>query len=39
MGIVLTDPAFTGTTFVVIDFETLTPTGQSPVPIEVADPA
>lgn len=36
MGIVLTDPAFTGTTFVVIDFETLTPAGRPPVPIEVA---
>jgi DNA polymerase-3 subunit epsilon len=34
--IVLTDPALTGTTFVVIDFETLTPAGQPPVPIEVA---
>jgi DNA polymerase III epsilon subunit-like protein len=36
MGIVLTDPAFTATTFVVIDFEALTPAGQPPVPIEVA---
>lgn len=30
MGAVLTDADFTATTFVVIDFETLTPAGQPP---------
>lgn len=32
----LKDPKFTATTYVVIDFEGLTPAGRSPVPIEVA---
>jgi DNA polymerase III epsilon subunit-like protein len=32
----LTDPAFLATTFVVIDFEALTPAGRPPEPIEVA---
>src|SRR5260370_25314779 len=30
------DPAFTATTFIVIDFETTTPSGYRPEPIEVA---
>jgi hypothetical protein len=33
---VLNDPAFNQTTFVLIDFETLTPTGRPAEPIEVA---
>jgi DNA polymerase III epsilon subunit-like protein len=36
MGAVLTDPDFGAVTWIVIDFETLTPAGRSPVPIEVA---
>jgi DNA polymerase III subunit epsilon len=36
MGLLLTDPAFLATTFAVIDFESLTPTGRPPEPIEVA---
>jgi DNA polymerase III epsilon subunit-like protein len=36
MGIVMDDPAFLGATYVVIDFESLTPTGRPPVPVEVA---
>lgn len=36
MGSLTSDPAFLATTFVVIDFETTTPAGYSPQPIEVA---
>ncbi|MDX3099004.1 3'-5' exonuclease [Streptomyces sp. ME19-03-3] len=36
MGALLEDPAFRATTFVVIDFETTTPTGYPAQPIEVA---
>lgn len=36
MGTVMDDPAFLNATYVVIDFEALTPAGQPPVPIEVA---
>jgi DNA polymerase-3 subunit epsilon len=36
MVAVLSDPAFTQTTFVVIDFEALTPAGRPAEPIEVA---
>jgi DNA polymerase III subunit epsilon len=36
MGIVMDDPAFLGVTYVVIDFEALTPAGRPPVPVEVA---
>jgi DNA polymerase III epsilon subunit-like protein len=36
MGAVLTDPDFGAVTWIVIDFETLTPAGRPPVPIEVA---
>jgi DNA polymerase-3 subunit epsilon len=36
MGIVMDDLAFLGATYVVIDFEALTPAGRPPVPVEVA---
>lgn len=36
MGTVLTDPGFAAITWIVIDFEALTPAGRSPEPIEVA---
>ena len=36
MGGVMDDPAFLGATYIVIDFEALTPAGRSPVPVEVA---
>ncbi|MGW6388978.1 3'-5' exonuclease [Streptomyces sp. NPDC055103] len=36
MGPLMADPAFTATTFVVIDFEATTPTGHPAQPIEVA---
>jgi DNA polymerase-3 subunit epsilon len=36
MESVLNDPAFLAATYVVIDFESLTPAGRSPEPIEVA---
>ncbi|MBD0689370.1 PolC-type DNA polymerase III [Streptomyces sp. CBMA123] len=36
MGSLTKDPAFQAMTFVVIDFETTTPTGHPPQPIEVA---
>jgi DNA polymerase-3 subunit epsilon len=36
MRTVLTDPDFGAATWIVIDFETLTPAGRPPVPIEVA---
>jgi DNA polymerase-3 subunit epsilon len=36
MEIVMDDPAFLAATYVVIDFESLTPAGRPPVPIEVA---
>ncbi|MDH6133825.1 DNA polymerase-3 subunit epsilon [Kitasatospora sp. MAA4] len=36
MGSLTDDPAFRAMTFVVIDFETTTPTGHPPQPIEVA---
>lgn len=36
MVAMLNDPAFTQTTFAVIDFETLTPSGRPAEPIEVA---
>ncbi|MFE9679287.1 PolC-type DNA polymerase III [Streptomyces sp. NPDC006259] len=36
MGALTEDPAFRATTFVIIDFETTTPTGYPPQPIEVA---
>ena len=36
MGSLTADPAFRATTFVIIDFETTTPAGHPPQPIEVA---
>ena len=36
MGSVLNDAAFAAVTWIVIDFETLTPAGRSPEPVEVA---
>jgi DNA polymerase III epsilon subunit-like protein len=36
MGSVLNDAAFAAVTWIVIDFETLTPAGRPPEPIEVA---
>jgi DNA polymerase III epsilon subunit-like protein len=36
MGTVMDDPAFLAATYVVIDFESLTPAGRPPVPVEVA---
>ena len=36
MGSLTEDPAFLATTFVVIDFETTTPTGHPAQPVEVA---
>jgi DNA polymerase III epsilon subunit-like protein len=36
MGNVLNDPAFAAVTWIVIDFETLTPAGRPPEPVEVA---
>lgn len=36
MGSVLNDAAFTAVTWIVIDFETLTPAGRPPEPVEVA---
>ncbi|MGV9269434.1 3'-5' exonuclease [Kitasatospora sp. NPDC003701] len=36
MGLLTKDPAFQAMTFVIIDFETTTPTGHPPQPIEVA---
>jgi DNA polymerase III subunit epsilon len=36
MDFLTQDPAFTATTFIVIDFETTTPAGYRPEPIEVA---
>jgi len=36
METVMDDPAFLGATYVVIDFESLTPAGRPPVPVEVA---
>jgi DNA polymerase III subunit epsilon len=35
MGSLTEDPAFLATTFVVVDFETTTPTGHPPQPVEV----
>ena len=36
MGSLTEDPAFLATTFVVVDFETTTPTGHPAQPVEVA---
>jgi DNA polymerase-3 subunit epsilon len=36
MGTVMDDPDFLSATYIVIDFEALTPAGRPPVPIEVA---